>query len=193
MRVRTSAPVVGSSSSTERGPVEQRDGRVQPAALAARQLRRAPVEQRLEPEGSRQLVDAGRGLRAAQAGEPREEPEVVAYAQREVHARVLRRDAEPGADLARRAHRVDAAHLDPSVVRTPEPGDDRHERRLPRAVGPEQAEDGAGLDPEIDAVERDGGAVRLAHALHEQRRSRAPGQYAGSDVPVRILHTDEYL
>ena len=65
---------------------------------------------------------------------------------------------------------VDGPQADPTGVGPIEAGDQVEERRLAGAVGPDQAEDLAGADLEVDAVERLQAAERLAQPLDDEQR-----------------------
>ena len=182
--------------------MHERDRGVEPAALAARELaQRAPTEQLVEAERGPDLVDrTGAGLGAPQAREPGEEAQVVAHRERRVHARLLGREADQLPGPLRGADDVDAAHVAPPRVGPAEPGDDRDQRGLARAVRAEQAEDLAGADRQVDA--RSAGVA--PYALRSPSTcsiGRGPGSgpgsgpvrgYPRSGVPPRIRHTGEY-
>jgi hypothetical protein len=73
---------------------------------------------------------------------------------------LLRRHAERAP--AGRVARIAAAQRDPPRVGPPYPGDQADERALAGAVGAEQTDELAGLDPHRDVVERLHGAVSAA-------------------------------
>ena len=166
----------------ERGTVQQRDRGVQPAPLAARELRRRAGR----AAASRPSASATSSMRAAasaraQAREARRRTagcrgRGAGGTRRCPAARCRSAGARPAATRTTSI----AAHLDPPGVGPAQPGDDRHERRLARAVGPEQAEDRAGLHPEVDAGERDRRAVRLRAGPRRPAPVRCrTGRYAG--------------
>src|SRR5205823_5636977 len=66
-----------------------------------------------------------------------------------------------------------AAHRDRALARRELPGREIHERRLPRAVRPEDPRD-PGPELEVDAVERDDLAEPLGEVAHLDDRSHAP-------------------
>jgi hypothetical protein len=81
--------------------------------------------------------------------------------------RELAGETDPAPHRERLGDDVAAEHAGPAGRRAQQRGQDPHERRLARAVGAEQAEDGAGLDREIEAVEGDDVSEVVAHALGE--------------------------
>ncbi len=190
VRVLTSAPVVGSSSSTSAGRCSN--------AIAVCTRRRSPPEScdaRRSSNDSRPSAAATSSMRVAASA--RRIPARPAKKRRLSRTRSVRytpvscgRDAELCPHLARRSHRVDPAHLDPAVVGPAEPRDDRDQRGLAGAVGAEQPEDRPRLDSEVDTRQRDGGAVRLPQVLDQERRGTGPPGYAGCEVLGRIQHTE---
>ena len=67
---------------------------------------------------------------------------------------------------------VDSAELDVALVGLLEAGDHAEGRRLARAGGPEQREELALGDVEVEPVDRDDVAVRAANAVQPHRRAR---------------------
>ncbi len=69
---------------------------------------------------------------------------------------MLERPREPGppAAVRRPARDLDPAELDPARGRQVEAGEQVHERRLPGPVRPDQADDLALLEREVDILER---------------------------------------
>ena len=72
--------------------------------------------------------------------------------------------ADAALDLERLAHRVEAQHVDRAAAGLGEPEHHQDGRRLARAVGPEQAEDLAAADAEVDRIDRAGRSVELQQA-----------------------------
>ena len=117
-----------------------------PAGRAARSSPSAPPTASMRSRGSRPR-------RPASAGEV---AEVVAHREREVHAGLLRRVPDVAADARRGSSRdVDAGDPHRAGVGPAQAGDDRDQRRLPRAVRPEQRRAPRPRSTvEIDPVER---------------------------------------
>jgi hypothetical protein len=90
--------------------------------------------------------------------------QVVPHRELGVEVVLLRDDAQPRADRRPVAARVHAQHPQLAVGDRGDAGDHAHGRRLAGAVGAEEAERLAGLDLEVDAVDRD----VLAEALGER-------------------------
>ena len=161
-----SRPVVGSSRMATLGVLHQDLGKAQALAHAAREGRDPLVGRRR----------AGRRARArrrcAGRARPRRSPtsargvaQVVARRELIVEADRVRQIADPALDLERLAHRVVAERLAPARrVTSVKPEQHQDGRRLAGAVGPEQAEDLAGADAEIDAVDGERRAVALGQA-----------------------------
>jgi len=111
------------------------------------------------------------------------EPAVVAdqFGRREPLRRVERLREQPDplrVDLARR----DTEH--PQVaLGLGRPRQRADQRRLPRAVWADESEHLAGLDPDVDAVERDDVAVRLADAFADDDRVGIGGVGTGGVAP----------
>ena len=180
--------------------MQQRDRGVQPAPLAPRQLGRPPVEQCVETERVGDLVDALPLLGAAHSREAGEEAQVVANAERRVHARFLRREPDEPPGALRRAHHVDPADVNGPGVGATQPGDDRDQRRLARPVRTEQPEDRPGLDLEVDARPArpwspyDLCRPRIASAGAARGRVLlVPRFRAVSCIPVSIHDLDQYI
>ena len=88
----------------------------------------------------------------------------------------LELDADALLELDRVAPRVDAEHGDLAAVGLVEALEDLDRRRLAGAVGPEQAEDLAAADLEVDAVDGLDLAVALAQAGDADDGWRLVGQ-----------------
>ena len=152
-------------------PRGQRDRELQQPLLAPRQLDRTAPPAPGEADEGEDRVGVAREPRllgpdpatpAEDAGERRRAPEVKA-GEHVVEGRELREHARPleraddsaGGDLAGTEpteRRVAVADL--AAERTDVAGDRVERRRLPGPVGPDQARDRAGLDPERDARQR---------------------------------------
>ena len=77
---------------------------------------------------------------------------------------VLAREADAGAQRRRFVDHVEPGDARAARVRLEQGGEDAHRRRLAGTVGAEQAEDGALLRVEVDAVEGDDFSVGLGEA-----------------------------
>src|SRR5262249_1403521 len=92
------------------------------------------------------------------------------------HARTLKGARHAGAidRLRRGAGHVDAGENDAALVLSVDAGDDIEQRGLTRAVRPDEPDDLALLDVEIDAIERDEAAeARGQFAAGEQGGHKA--------------------
>ena len=110
------------------------------------------------------LLDAALALAARNALDAQAVADVLG----DGHVREERVVLEDGVDVAlvgRAVRDVGAAELDSSFVGALEAGDQPQRRRLARSGRAEQREELAGGDLEIDPVDRDDVAVRLADAL----------------------------
>ena len=140
-------------------------------ALAAGELLGPAVEQRLEFEDARRLVDLPGDLGLGHAGEAQREAHVLAHR----HVRVERVGLEHHGDAA-------LATASTSFMRSPpmtssprgdvfEPGDHAQQRRLAAARGADEDDELLGGDVEIDALDHLDGAEGLADAPAASARS----------------------
>ena len=147
----------------QRRIVDERVGEAQPLAHAAREGLDVGVALVGEADDLEQLADhrgpAGRGDAVA----AREEVEVLPDAEVVVHAVEVGHVADAAADLDRVRADRDAGHERLARGRGEERGQDLHRRRLARAVRPDQPEDLAAADDEVDA----GHGEVVVVALHE--------------------------
>ena len=142
---------------------DHRRGEVEAAAHAAGVGARRAVGGVGEAEALEQL---GRARSRRRAREPVQAPdhlEVLAPGQQAVDGGVLPGEPDLPAQPLGVAHDVEPGDLGAPAVGLEQRREDPHRGRLAGAVGAEQAEDGAGLDLEVEAVER----ARLAEALDE--------------------------
>src|SRR5919202_2583208 len=147
--------------------------------VAGRELAEAPAAQLPELDEFEQLPDAPARLLGAEAVEPREEDEVLLDGEPPVEAALLgARQAHLRAHLLVVAHAVEAADRDRAVGRLDERGDDLGERRLARAVAPDEAEDFPLAHVEGDLPERLDGRARL----HPEEAAQA-GERGGAGLP----------
>ena len=151
-----------------RRPVHERGGQVEPAAHAAGVGPRRAVGGVGEPEPLEQLVGPRPASRSArEVGEAADQPQVLAAGEVLVDGRVLPGQADARAHARSAvAHHVEAQHRGLARVGLEDGREDAHGGGLAGAVGPEQAEHGAGGHREVDAVEGDD----VAEALHESAR-----------------------
>src|ERR1700728_337974 len=175
------------------GPVHERPDDLQPAPLPSGQGPDMSPEQIGEIQNVSHVLYlaavAGRHqpVRRPPGVEPVEhgvQPDVLLGGQVEVERRLLEHHAEFPADLALLHGQVQAGDPDPARGRGQGRGEHRHRGRLPRAVGPEQAEQlalGHGEADPVDGVAR-GAPVALDQVIDRDRghlpapgRSRAPG------------------
>ena len=153
-RASGSSPVVGSSRNSTCGRWMQPHGDVEPPLHAAGVGLDPPVARVGEAEALERLGDplAQRG-----AGDPVElalDDEVLAAGRVAVDAVLLADDADRVADAHGLREHVVAGDAGAAGVGARERGEDPDGGGLAGAVGPEQAEDGAGLDLEVEPVER---------------------------------------
>ena len=94
------------------------------------------------------------GLAPRDGEQARGVEQVLARRQVVVEADGVGQVADPALDLERLAHRIEAQHLDRAAAGLGQPEHHQDGRRLAGAVGPEQAEDLAAADAEVDRVDR---------------------------------------
>ncbi len=145
--------------------LHQHLGEPEALAHAARESRH-PVPPDIGQSDPRQrfgkpLVD----LAPRQSGEPPGIGEVVAGREPVVEADRIGEIADPALDLERVAQRVETGHFGAPLGRFGQPEQHQDRRRLSRPVGPEDADDLAGPDVEIDVVDRYRRAVTLGQPL----------------------------
>ena len=145
--------------------MDERERGVEATTFTTREMLGAPVQELGELQRFGDGVHRVMELAVPQPGELPEEPQVLAAGERRVDPRLLRREPEKRAHPVRVRERVDPTDPHAPAVGAAEAGDDRHERRLARAIRAEEAHDLSRGDVEIDAVERHGRAVGLAQAL----------------------------
>src|SRR5262245_47830740 len=97
--------------------------------------------------------------------ESSDQAQVLAPGQVGVHGRVLAGEADLLPDCVRLAYDGKAEHLGPARVRLQDRRQDADRRRLAGAIRPEQPEDGAGRDVEVDSVERGDGVEPLGESF----------------------------
>ena len=144
-------------------PVHERAGERDALALAARKLARPAVADSRQAHRLQHVVDSRSALRAVDALHAQAVGDVVGHA----HVRKERVVLEDGVEIPRVRRPVGdvgAAELDPALVRALEARDQPQRRRLARAGRPEHREELTGTDLELDAVDGDDVAVRLAHS-----------------------------
>ena len=114
-----------------------------------------------------------RACRRGEALEPAEQDEVLAAGELLVERRVLARERDHLADVLRVVLDVVAEHRRAAAVGLQEGGEDPDRRRLAGAVVTEQADRLAGVDRQVEPVERQGGPEPLA-------------QFVGGDCCVHL-------
>ena len=178
----------------QRGRVQECDRRVHPAPLATRQAMHRAVEQVRQPQPDRERVDPFGPGATAQPAQGRERAQVLAGGQHLEQADLLRRDADGAGRELRGPTDVAPAHVHAARVGPQQPGDDRDERRLARAVRADQPHDLARFDGQRHAPQRGLGAV----ALLDLDRLEHPGPGATryghvAKIRSRILMSSSYL
>ena len=167
------------------GQRQERLGEEQPLAHPEGERVHAVTGALAQTDGLEGALDrARRRERLAPQPEPREVREVLARRQRleqrgrrEGEARALHDELPPAEGLEPEDARLAGA-------RPQEAGEDTQQSGLARSVGPDRADDLAGLDAELDARERDPRAETPPEAayLHRNRR-HARGRVAGERTP----------
>src|SRR5262249_48141592 len=129
-----------------------------------------PIAKRGERGALEQLLRARRELRLREAVESRREAQVLEHRKLAVEAEALRDVADAGLQLGHVGGEIVAE--DPRLARLhlEAPCDGPEERRLPRPVRPDDAEDLALVDREIDAPQRGALAVALLEAAQLDER-----------------------
>ena len=105
------------------------------------------------------------------------DPQRLAHREERVEHQFLRYHAELAARIAIIRDDVVPHHSDVARIDPDEPGQGRNQRGLAGAVGAQQAEELAGADRQVDAVECSNRAIVLARAADFDRRL---GQAASS-------------
>ena len=155
-------------------PVHERGGDVEPPLHPARVVAGDPLGRFRQAELLEQLVDPLPELAPVDRADQSLQAQVLAPVQVDVDARGLPDDADRLAHLPRLRDRVEAGHTYTPGGGEGERGRDLDRRRLAGAVRPEQPEDRAGGNREVDAVEGANAAlVDLDQALWPRLRSRS--------------------
>ena len=126
-----------------------------------------------EGELLEEVAGAGAGLAPGEPAELADHHEVLQPGEALVDARVLAGEPDVPAYLGRVGDDVEPRDPCPAGVRTGERAQHPHRGGLARPVRAEDTEDGAGVDPEIEPVERARLAVELDEALRLDRRRHA--------------------
>jgi hypothetical protein len=121
----------------------------------------APVGGVDEVEALQQLACDG----PFDAAQPGDHAQVLGAGEHAVHRGLLRRQADRGTHLVRRARHVVAGHAGRACVGGEERGEDADGGRLPRAVRAEQREHLAPAHAQVQAVQDAGVAERLRQPL----------------------------
>jgi hypothetical protein len=122
-----------------------------------------------EAEALQELVGPRAGAPGAQVVEPAEHLQVLPAAQLLVEGGVLPEEPDPPPHLPGPGPYVVARDPHQALVVAQQGGQDPYGRGLARAVGAEQAVDGAAPDGEVESVQGVLVAVPLARTLHEDR------------------------
>ena len=138
----------------DRRPVHEREREVEPALHAARVAADLAVGGEREPDPLEQLLRPGPALGAWDAVERALQPEVLAAGEQVVECGLLERGADRRADLRPLLHDVEAGDARGARRGGQERRQHVHRRRLPGAVRAEEAVDLAGLDAQVDPVDR---------------------------------------
>jgi hypothetical protein len=154
----------------EARPVKQRPGDLNPALLAAGEIADLLAGAVGEPRALQ--LDPGT-LAPEPGGQPVEAGvigEVLADGKLQVERARLEHDAEPAQRLGRLAADVIAEHGDAAGATVVEPGDQRKQRRLARAVQAEQGAEAPLPDAEAHIVKGPARAEGMRDMRHAERR-----------------------
>ena len=165
-------------------PHRQRAGDLDHALVAVGQRGRGRARPALDAHArERRLRPHGR-LGAARADAHGGDHHVLEHAQAAEQAHPLEGPGEPGAGdlIGRPAGQVAAERQDPAAGRRQHAGDHVDQRRLARAVGADQPQDLAALEPQADAVDRAQLVEVLADLLDHQRVG--VGSVGGAHAPT---------
>ena len=134
--------------------MHERQREVEAPPHAARVAADAAIRRLGQPDALDQLVAAAATLRLRHPVKGGLKPHVLARRQMRIERRLLQRRPDRLADLAPLLGDVEPAHRRPSVGGRQQGRQHQHRRRLARAVGAEEAVDLAGVDVQVDAVDR---------------------------------------
>ncbi len=182
---RGSRPECGSSSSSTRGPVQDRPRDREALAHALAVGAHHVVAAVAELEALEQLVDAR--LAVLDAVHVGVEAQVLLRGEVEVEHRVVRDEADGAAHRHGVLAHVVAGHLDAAGARREQRGQHAQRGRLAGAVGAEDAQEAAALEAEGEALQHLAAAERLAQALDLdlERRASAAGPLVRPAAPAR--------
>ena len=155
----------------------ERHRQVEPSLHAARVGRDVLGGRIGQLEAFEEVGDPSSTLLAAEVVEVGHEPEVLAAGQEVVDRRELAGDADGRAHALRVRPQVGTADLDLAGVRREERRQDLDGRRLAGAVGTQQGEHRARRDLDVDPVEDEELAVRLAET----------GDLDGRRLPLAVM------
>ena len=150
--------------------VQQRARKLDPAAVAAGELRGLVVGALGEAEPCQLLLDARLGDRARNAVQAGMEQKIGGDGELEVERRLLEDDAEPRQRRHRIARHVVAHHLDAAGIGGEQAGEQLEQRRLAGAIGAEQGDELAGMGGQADAVDGADRAIGLDDVVQQQGR-----------------------
>ena len=143
--------------------MHERERQVEPALHAARVAADLAVRRVGEADALEQRVAARAPLGLRHALERGLEAHVLAAGEQRVERRLLERRADLAPHRGAVLHDVAPGHARGARGGRQQRGEHQHGGRLAGAVGPEEAIDLAGLDPQVDAVDRPHGTLELAH------------------------------
>ena len=163
--------------------VHDRDREREALADAERQVERALVEIVLEAEIGGQLRDARLRLGGGEMKEMRVQLEILPHRELGIEREGLRHVADAVARAHVGAFQRLAEQQRLAFARRQQAGQHLHRRRLAAAVRPEEAEDLAALDGEVDAV--DGGKIAepAGQVARDDDRFAVDGGARGNDEP----------
>ncbi len=152
-------------------PVEQGGDQVEPALHATGKILHLVPAAIGKLDGLERLVDPLAQVRAAQPIQFAEDAEILFRAEFLLERDGLRDEAEcdPGGGI--RGRDCDAVERERPRLGCAQAGDERHQRGLAGAIGPEQAEELAAGDVQRNVIQRDEGTIALG--------DRAKGEHAG--------------
>jgi hypothetical protein len=161
--------------------VHERGGEIEPALHPARVALDAAVGRLLELDEREQILGARRRGTRGEAEQPSLQDEQLAPGLARVEPGLLQRHADAPPHRVGLLRDVHASHAGGSRRDRQQRRQHAHRRRLPRAVRPQEAEDLACLDPQVDPSNRlddSRPAVVLLDqrlGLHGSSRADAPG------------------
>src|SRR5579883_630635 len=176
----------------DRGLLHRDLRKAEPLPHAPREGRDPLVGDGLERDPPQCRLKARLDLAPLESGELARVAQVLARGEVVVEADRIRQVADPPLDLQRIAHRIEAVHANLAAAHVREAQEHQDRGGLAGAVRPQQAEDLAGTDVEIDAVDGEGTAVPLLetacrdHARGHRRPNLATAPTATSSAAAMM-------